>query len=309
MEKKRLLITGVSGLLGTNLAYCLRDTYEIMGLYHSQKVLVRGIKTEPVDLRRDIDLESVLGAWRPDVVIHAAAKADVDTCEENPREAEELNILATANLVASLRNVPAKFIYISTDLVYAGDQGHFSEEYPVGPRNVYARTKLEGEREAQKRGGTLILRTNFFGWGIVGKRSLAEWVIEELSAGRSINGFTDAVFSSIYAFDMANLVDRMIRKGLTGIYNMGSRTSMSKYQFLVRVAEALGLNAGLIRAASLDSMPLRAQRSKNLSLDMGKLEEAIGRKVPSMEESIEHFVQDYRRGCREDMRRCITKAS
>ncbi len=292
MTKKRLLITGISGLLGSNLAYRLSDRYTIAGFYHSHPIHMHAIETRSVDLRYSVPTEAEVKTIQPDVIIHCAAQANVDDCEHNKELAWDLNVKCTKNLLAACRKLPAKFIYISTDLVYGGFRGNYNEKSPVKPRNYYALTKIEAERAVSSHSHSLILRTNFFGWNVIPKLSLAEWVVEELSQGRSIQGFTDAYFSSLYTFDFAELIHGSIQKGLSGIYNCGSSSSLSKYHFLVEVARSTGLDESLIRPVSIDASGLKAVRGKNLSLDVSKLKRDLGLPIPTIKEGIDHFVQD-----------------
>ncbi len=292
MQKKRLLITGISGLLGSNLAHRLKDRYEIWGFYHSHPIRLQNIETRSVDLRYKFHAETFIKYFNPDVVVHCAAQANVDTCEEHQELAWDLNVKSTANLLNILEPTAAKFIFISTDLVYDGIKGDFREDSPLGPRNYYGRTKVEAEQLALSRPGTLILRTNFFGWNMTDKRSLAEWVVEELSARRPVQGFTDAVFSSIYTFDLAQLLHKILEKNLCGVYNCVSSTAVSKYDFLVQVAKKAGLDTSLIKPVSIDGSGLKAVRSKNLSLNTDKLKKDLGKSIVSVQECIDHFIAD-----------------
>jgi UDP-4-amino-4,6-dideoxy-N-acetyl-beta-L-altrosamine transaminase/dTDP-4-dehydrorhamnose reductase len=296
VQKKRLLITGASGLLGSNLAYCLRDNYDICGLYHAHEIRMDKVATRPCDLRVKSEAREIMGEFLPDIVIHCAAQVNVDACEEDPGQAEQLNVETTKNVVDALPAAGSKLIYISTDLVYDGVKGDFLEDDSVGPLNIYARSKISGEKEALKVPGALVLRTNFFGWNINKKESLGEWVISGLSARRTIKGFTDAKTSSIYTFDLAELMDRAIRKDLSGIYNLGSSSSLSKHDFAVAIAHKLNFDAGLVIPVSIDHFNFRAKRSKNLSLNVNKLSRSLEIAIPSLEESIDRFIHDYRNG-------------
>ncbi len=292
-----MLITGVSGLLGNNLAFSLRDSYEILGLYHSCRVEIDGISTQAVDLTVGDGIGALIKRFSPDIVVHGAAQADVDICEERAQEAERINVFGTRNLVESLNNYPqTKLIYISTDLVYDGLRGDFCEEDRPNPLNCYGITKCKAEAEVLRREGSLVLRTNFFGWNIQDKYSIGEWVIHELTRQREIQGFTDCIFSSIYTFELARILDLAIHKHLAGIYNCASATSMSKYTFLKEIATRLNLNTNLIKPISVDDFGFKARRSKRLNLNTAKLAKALSVDIPSMDHSMKRFVEDFREG-------------
>jgi len=176
-----MLLTGVSGLLGNNLAFCLRAQYDILGVYRNHRVEIDGIETAKVDITSDNDVTTLIKDFKPEVIIHCAANSDVEMCEENQEETEHINVLGTRNVANGLNGHRAKLVYISTDLVYDGKKGHFNESDPVNPLNFYGKSKYRGEQEALKAANALILRTNFFGWNILDKFSLGEWVIHELT--------------------------------------------------------------------------------------------------------------------------------
>ncbi|MBF0123444.1 MAG: SDR family oxidoreductase [Candidatus Omnitrophica bacterium] len=303
--KKRLLITGVSGLLGSNLAYFLRDKYNVLGLYHAHRVESDMFLTQGIDLRDRTAVCALVRKYSPDVIIHAAAMAYVDKCEEDPGLAQETNVQVTQNVIDAITNPATRFVYVSTDMVYDGIKGHFCEDDAAGPCNVYARTKLEGERAALLNTRALALRTNFFGWDVTSKRSLAEWVMRELGAGHPVKGFKDAIFSSIYTRDLAALMHAMLERQLTGVYNAACSSAMSKYDFLTRVASGVGLDPGKIEAVLLGDAGLRAVRGKDFSLDIHKLARDIDLKSPSVIESVDRFVADFKNGLPQELRTAV----
>lgn len=302
-DRKKLLITGVSGLLGNNLALSFRNKYEVTGLYHSHPVHIGGVKTLPCDLLSAPWLREFCRSLKPDIVIHCASLTNVDTCELNPELARKTNVDGTRNLLESLSCPNVKIVFISTDLVYNGHKGHYSEEDPVHPPNVYGITKYEAEREVLKKENSLILRTNIFGWNIEDKFSLTEWIYHELAGGKIIQGFKDVFFSTIYTFELAKIIGLAIEKDLNGIYNCGGSSFLSKYEFARLIAKKFGLNEELIRPISIDSFALRAKRAKNLSLNINKLAQALDFLPPTIEDSIESYYQDYQSGLPEKIKK------
>lgn len=300
-QKKKMLITGVSGLLGSNLAYALRHVYEIQGWYHAHAVVVDNVQMYKVDILSEASVRNAIKDSRPEVVIHCAAIASPDFCEDNPDLATRVNIAGTKMIVDHLKDSNAKFVYISTDTVYDGVKGNFSEDDPVNPLSHYGRTKYQGEREALKRDNTLVARTNFFGWNIRDKFNLAEWILDALFHKKEIRGFMDVCFSSIYTFELAKLLDKAVVKDLRGVYNFASSDSLNKYQFACLLAERFGREVSLIKPISVDEHPFKARRSKNLSLNTKELAKGLNCLIPSIKESVELFYKDYNRGILHDM--------
>jgi len=295
MTKKRILITGVSGLLGNNLAYCLKKDYEILGLYHSHPFDIEGIKTRGVDLLNRQDMKKVVAEFSPHILIHSAAISDVDINEQEPELAFQVNVNGTKNVVESIKGSDIKLIYICTDLVYGNSNGRggLREDDPVEPINQYGRTKYEGEQEALNVPNAVSLRTNIFGWNIQPKHSLAEWIIEELKQKKEINGFKDVIFSGIYTVDLGCILKKVIEEDLSGIYNLGSRNHMTKFDFAVQLAKQFHLDEQLVHPLSINQFEFVAKRRKNLALDVSKLERDLNINLPTMEETIASFHKDY----------------
>ncbi|MBW1944392.1 MAG: UDP-4-amino-4,6-dideoxy-N-acetyl-beta-L-altrosamine transaminase, partial [Deltaproteobacteria bacterium] len=215
-------------------------------------------------------------------------------CERNKALARKIHVSATRDIVEALQDRDIKLIYISTDAVYDGGRGHFSEETDgLDPKNQYGITKLEGEQEVLRKEGALILRTNIFGWNIQNKRSLGEWVLQELTAGKGIKGFQDARFSTIYTMELAHVIDLAIERNLAGVFNCGASDVCSKYAFAQKIAGHFGLDKTLITPISIDDGPFEGKRGKDLSLDVSKLENALGYALPSIDYSVERFYRDF----------------
>jgi dTDP-4-dehydrorhamnose reductase len=291
-----MLITGVSGMLGSNLAYYFRDTYEVLGLYRTHAVVIDGVRTQEADILSGGPFKKTVEDFSPDVVIHCASVTDVDFCETHKELTRKVNVLGTRMVVDSISGANANLIYISSDSVYDGDKGNFLETDPIRPMNYYGLSKYEGELETLKHGNSLVLRTNIFGWNTQDKFSIAEWIVHDLSAGTQVNGFRDAYSSSIYTLELAEIMAQAMARGLTGVYNCGSSTSMSKYSFAVCLAERMALDTSLIRPISIDDYGFVAKRGKDLSLDVGGISAALERDLPTIEESIDSFCRDLRAG-------------
>lgn len=301
-EKLKILITGVSGLLGNNLAYYFRDRHEMLGLYHSNRVEIPRTSTVKGDIRKPYNIQGIISQFQPDVLIHCASLTNIDYCETHRSIAHNINVEGTRNIVQCLRSSTAKLIYISTDAVFDGLKGNYSETDVVNPPNYYGQTKYEGELEAQQREKSLIVRTNIFGWNVQNKFSLAEWILNELMAEREIRGFVDVYFSSIYNFGLARLLEQSIANDLVGTYNLASSSSLSKYAFAMAIAERFGLNRDLVKPVSVDQFPLIAKRAKNLSLNVEKIKNELHCTIPSIEQSIDDFHKDYHRGLQQKIR-------
>jgi len=295
-NKNKMLITGVSGLLGSNLAYYFKDKYDILGLYNSHPVLLDGIYTEKCDITESDNIKRTISDFSPNIIIHCASLTNVDECEVDKEFTRLINVSATKNIVEEASDKDIKLIYISTDSVYDGVKGNFSEDDEVNPQNYYGQTKHEGELEVSKHSNFLILRTNLFGWNIQDKHSLGEWILKELKANKRINGFKDACFSTIYTLELAKIIDIAIQKNLTGVFNCGSIDSCSKYEFALYIADYFNLDKDLIQPISINDFNFGAKRGKNLTLNVNKLKNALNHNPPTISESIAAFYRDFNKG-------------
>lgn len=304
--KKKLLITGISGLLGNNLAYVLRERYDIAGWYNSHKALLPGVNSFKVDITDSRLIKEFISDYKPDIILHCASLTNIDYCQKNKGETRKVNVEGTQNIVSACANQNTKLVYISTDAVYDGEKGNYSEDAPVSPCNYYGLTKYEAENAVKDYKNYIIARTNIFGWNIQDKYSIAKWILYSLQKGCGINGFSDAIFSSIYTLEFARIMNIMLDKNLTGIFNLASKTSMSKYGFAVLIAEVFNKNKSLIKPASIDDHNCFATRGKNLSLNTKKLSNAIGEDMPSIEECVNLFFKDYQNGLRDKIKNLIS---
>jgi len=293
----KILVTGASGLLGLNLALETSRTHVVYGVANSHSLKTEAFTVVNADLLAPGAVERVLEQTRPDGVIHCAALANVDACEADPALARQLNTELPRLLAQHVARGGARLVQISTDCVFDGSRGDYTEEDAPNPLSVYAQTKLEGEYAVLEADpSALVARVNLFGWSMTGKRSLAEFFFNNLSAGKPMMGFTDVFFCPLLANDLAWLLVGMLEKRLSGVYHVVSSQHTSKYAFGVEIARRFGLDAGLIAPSSVAQAGLKAARSPNLTLRTEKLASALGQPVPSYSTGIERFYTLYQQG-------------
>lgn len=307
-SKMRMLITGVSGLLGNNLAHYFKDKYDTFGLYNSHFVTIEGVHTEKCELVHPHNIKRIISDYDPEIIIHCASLTNIDQCEVDNKITKVINVLGTKSIVEEVINENTKLIYISTDAVYDGIRGSFSEDDSISPQNYYGQSKYEGELEVRKKENSLIFRTNLFGWNIQNKKSLGEWILGRLKAKQRIEGFKDAYFSSIYTMEFARVIDISIRQNLGGVYNCGSLEPCSKYEFGCKIADCFGFDRKLITPIAIDDFGFKANRGKNLTLNVNKLQKALDYKLPTIDHSVEAFYRDYRCELPEEIRKNQTEA-
>jgi dTDP-4-dehydrorhamnose reductase len=285
-----VLVTGASGLLGLNFAVQAAGQHQVTGVVHHNDLA--GVPFEVIqdDLAQPGAVAGLLERTRPEVVIHCAALANLEACEAQPGLAWRLNAAVPGELAAATAHTGIRLVHISTDAVFDGQRGSYTEEDPPNPLGVYARSKLAGEQAvAQANPRAIIARVNFYGWSLNGTRSLAEFFFRNLSAGKGVNGFTDVLFCPLLVNDLADVLLRMVEKNLQGVYHVVSPESLSKYDFGCRIARLFNLDEKLITPTSWRAGGLQAQRSPNLTMSTAKLAGALGFNLPDQQAGLQRF--------------------
>lgn len=263
---KRLLITGSSGLLGSNFNLYIGKKYDTYGIYKT--IPNPEIKSQfKIDLSSNEQTQKIIDKIKPDLIVHCAALTNVDLCETDHDLAYRNNVLSTLNIIESIP-MDIRFIYISTDCLFNGEKGSYKEDDSPSPLNYYAQTKLEGELFVeQKLKNYVILRTTMVGLNRVKGESFAEWIIKNLEDHQSIGMFYDVKFSPLFIDTLSYYIDNLLNLKFVGKINIAACSTLSKYEFGVRLAKGLGKDFSLVKSISVDECNLKAKRPKNMSLD------------------------------------------
>ena len=280
-------ITGASGMLGTALISRLSKSHKIFATSRGKGLEGEHIHWNCFDLTDSNALRKWMSDSDLDLLIHCAAIVNVDLCEKNSRQATALHFETTRVIAEFLEASNGRMIYISTDSVFDGkQQGSYSEKDKVNPVNVYAKTKLMGERPVQSYKKGLVIRTNIIGWTRGAKASFAEWVLDSLINATPL-ALVDVVrFSPLHVDSLASVVEEIIDRPLYGLYHCGSNDSITKYDFGKQMAELFKVPDMKINRVSIDRMDLKARRPKNMALNTNKLSSFLKRDLPSVSDAI-----------------------
>lgn len=289
----KLYITGIAGLLGSNIVRTLVNRCEITGV-DLVEADIPNIKYEKFSLFDTDLLRDHIKAVNPDVVIHTAAAVNVDECEENPDWAKKLNDDVTKDIADICDNLGIKLVYISSDAVFDGKEARlYTETDTPNPLNVYARTKLAGEEHVLSYSNNMVFRTNIYGYNIQDKKSFGEWVLSALQDGQTLNMIDDIDFSPILVNDLAEIIYKAVVENLTGLYHVCATGCISKYEFGVKLKEIFELGSGDINKVHSDTMNFKAKRSRHMGMSNEKIEKILGIKIRTPEESIKEFRRLY----------------
>lgn len=298
---KRIYITGIAGMLGANIAYLLKEKYEIIGV---DKLVFKaeGIISECFDLLDYSKLEKSIVHWKPDYLIHTAALVDVDLCEEKKDFAYSLNSELTSVLAKLCNEVSCKMLYVSTDAVFDGEEKKlYTEEDITEPINWYGRTKLLGETDVLK-SNHLVVRTNIYGFNVQDKNSFGEWIYKSLQQGKKINMFTDIIFSPVLVSDLTEILIKLLEGNKFGLYHVCASGSISKYDFGKYMQQIFSISKGMICKTASDGFPFIAKRAKNMGLSNQKVKIELDIEIPTPKESIVRFYELYCAGYHNELK-------
>ncbi len=266
-----VLVLGSGGFLGSNVARSLAaDGAEGLSLHvraNNPPFAPQGSQTVRADLTSSESLEGVLAEIRPRLVINCVALADVDECDRDPELADELNHRLPARLAAWTARSGAGLVHVSTDAVFNGLGGPYTELAKPSPVSAYGRSKLAGELAVARHDPrALIVRTNIVGWSPCGTRSLLEFFYGRLVRSSPAPGFIDIFFRPLPVQWFWPGCARFLAVGATGIVHLTGPELLSKYEFGRRVAGAFGLDPDLVRPAQGLAGSDRAPRPPRLDV-------------------------------------------
>ncbi len=246
----------------------LERGHEVVALHFSHDVPVEHPKLKKVklDITNTLRLQDLVLKERPSAVIHAAALGDVDECERKRELAWRVNVASTIALAQAAEVVNAYLLYLSTDYVFDGERGMYSERDPPNPINYYGLTKLMGEVAVQARCSrwSIVRASSIYGLG-PGRTNFAKFLIEKLSRGERVRALVDQYTSPSQAALLAEAMMEVLERQMVGVFHVvGER--MSRYEFALRVAKALGFDEGLISPARMEEFKWFARRPRDSSL-------------------------------------------
>jgi dTDP-4-dehydrorhamnose reductase len=310
----KILVTGSSGFLGS--IFCLlsiKTGDEVLGTSFHLQLPLKGCENRQLDIRDPQACTDLCAAFRPDAVIHCARYVvGVGQCEKEREISFQINATGARNMARASEKAGAHFVYISTDWIFSGTKPmgeKYSEEDVPCPLNYYGVTKWAGEQEVEKTGGRwLIARpANIYGVHALFQKAASErpnnalsrssWVHKAVSGLRQGQKITlpDAMIQSpVLADHLAEVSLRLMKEGKTGIYNVAGRESMTRYQFMRRVVDTLGLDPNFVVKGTLEELEqgwgipkdLPGLLPANASLDVTKVEKALGTRMLSVSEGI-----------------------
>ena len=265
---KELIVTGASGFLGWNICNAAKDEWEVIGISGTHEMHDAPFPVLTFDLCDFTAIENLFKKIRPVAVVHAAAAADPNYCQQHPDQTRHINVEASEHIAGQSTQCGAACVFISTDLVFNGKNPPYSEGSPVCPVNIYGEQKVEAEicmMEANE--DVLICRMPLmFGDAPSHCRNHFSSLIDNIIKGNEVPLFTDEFRSIVSGRDAANGILHFMGTR-RGVINLGGKKSVSRYDFGMAVANALGVAHPRIKPCLQKDVAMSTPRPANVSLD------------------------------------------
>ena len=290
----RILITGSNGLLGQKLVAALRNDPEVeliaTGRGGDRTPQALGDRYHTLDITEPDSVREVIISTRPTTIIHTAAMTNVDACELDPPACHRQNVQATQYLVEAAKDVGAHFIFLSTDFVFDGAQGPYTEEALPSPLSVYGHSKLEGERIVMNSGleKWAVARTIIV-YGVapgLSRSNVVLWAKDALEKGAPIRVVNDQWRMPTLAEDLADGCIRIAKRGVTGIFNLSGPDGMTILELVERVGHFFRSDTRIIEAVGSDQLGQPARRPPRTGFVLDKARRELGYSPRTFEEGL-----------------------
>jgi len=292
----KLLITGSNGLLGQKIVeLCLNRNMKFIATSSGEN------RNEDcpqenyfsMDITNKTKVEEVITKTQPTHIIHTAAITNVDYCQLNPNECEEVNVNATKLLADISAKNNIHFQFLSTDFVFDGKKGNYSEEDAVNPISIYGKSKANAEK--------YLIDGTYSNWSIVrtiivygtgnnlSRSNLIVWAKEALEKGTEIKIIDDQFRAPTFVGDLAIGCLAIVEKGETGIFHISGPETYSIYEIVSRIGSYFGYSLDKVERTSSERLNQPAQRPPKTGFNLAKARKVLNYKPETLEESLNHL--------------------
>ena len=274
-----IFLTGSSGLLGNTLAAAfIENGWEIHGSVHQQSAQINGMTIHKVNLADVSNLRVLLDQIQPKAIINAAALSRPADCDADPDLSEALNVNLPVHLASYAEEQGIHFIHFSSDMVFDGKAGNYTESSPTNPTNLYGQHKLESEYRIQEANpAACILRLPLLmGNSPSGLRSVHEthWVAWKNQQITPL--FEDEWRTPASVTNVANLSSELIRKpSIQGLFHWAGATRLNRWGMGQKIARKLDVSESLLQKTRAGDNPRFKDRPLDLTLDISKLKAQV----------------------------------
>lgn len=264
---KKILITGSNGLLGQKLVYNLKQRKDVdlyaTALDENRLIDKTGYTYLSLDITNLQSVNRVIDDVKPHVIINTAAMTNVDACELNKSQCWKINVEAVQYLVNASLNYDTHFIHLSTDFVFDGESGPYSETDEPNPLHYYAESKLASEKIVSEASSNYAILRTIIIYGItdnMSRSNLVLWSKGEIEKGKTIRVVNDQYRSPTLAEDLAEGCISVADKNAQGIYHLSGPETNSILELVYKVADYYNLDKSKIIPVTSESLNQPAKR-------------------------------------------------
>ena len=290
---QKILITGSNGLLGQKLVEKLKNNseFEVIATARGENKLPaeEGYRYISLDISDKEQVNSVFEKEKPEVVIHTAAMTNVDQCESEKDACWTLNVTAVEYLVDACRANDTFFVHLSTDFIFDGKAGPYTETAEANPVSFYGWSKYAAEKIVINSGIKWAIARTILVYGIahdMSRSNIILWVKNSLESGKSINVVNDQWRTPTLAEDLADGCILIAKKKAEGIFNISGKDLLNPYQMAIMTAEYFGLDKSLINEVDGSKFSQPAKRPAKTGFILDKPTKVLGYNPMSFNEGI-----------------------
>lgn len=293
MQKKKILLTGSNGLLGQKLVLLLAQNTDIQvvatSLGANRLSFINGYEYQEMDITNAQQVAEVIEKNRPDAIIHTAAMTNVDQCEGEKESCWALNVKAIEYLVEACEKHDIFFCHLSTDFIFDGQSGPYSEEDKPSPISFYGWSKYAAEEIVKRSTCTWSIIRTVLVYGITNDMSRSNiilWVKNSLEAQKPIKVVTDQFRTPTLAEDLALGCWLAVDKKAEGIFHISGKDFLTPYEMAIKTADFFQLDKSLISQVDSSNFKQPAKRPARTGFVLDKATAVLGYNPVSFAEGI-----------------------
>lgn len=278
----KVLVTGTKGQLG----------FDVMRELEKRGHDAAGVDIEEMDITNAAQVNDVIKAVSPDVVIHCSAYTAVDRAEDEVELCRKVNAGGTKNIAEVCAELDCKMIYISTDYIFSGDGDRpWEPDDEADPLNVYGQTKYEGEQEVKSRLNKYFIVRISWVFGINGNNFIKTMLRLGKENG-AVKVVDDQIGSPTYTYDLASLLVDMAESEAYGQYHATNEGICSWYEFAKEIFKAAGMDHVSVTPVTSDEFPAKAKRPSNSRMSKEKLVKNGFNKLPTWQDAVKRYIRE-----------------
>lgn len=292
---KKVLITGSNGLLGQIVTkQFATNNYAVFAVSKGKNRIesFTNFDYNSLDLTKLNEVKQYVNKIKPDYIINCAALTNVDQCETDKETCKTLNVDLVSTLAKYCKEANAFLLQVSTDFIFDGKKGNYSENDKPNPLNYYGQSKLDAENILSSSAIDFAILRTILVYGKVenpNRSNIVLWIKNALENQQSIHLITDQYRTPTYNIDLANACFQTVKQHKTGIFHISSNELLSVYEIGLQVAKTFNLDASFIKKTTTKELNQKAKRPKKTGFDLTKSAKDLNLTFFSFAENLKHF--------------------